>query len=257
MSPHRGRRAWSWLAVAATLVFFACRMAVAAEPNFPALSGRVVDEVGLLSASERDRLVAQLAAHESATGQQVVVVTLNSLQGYPIEDFGYRLGRAWGIGEKGKNTGALLIVAPKERAVRIEVGYGLEGRLTDALSRSIVERDILPAFRQGQFARGIMDGTSAMLVALGGTGAAPARGAGPVPVTNDDLSPLIFMAMIFLFIALRFFFFRGSRLGTLAGAALWSAGSRGASGGSFGGFSGGGFSGGGGSFGGGGASGKW
>ena len=257
MSPHRGRRAWSWLAVAAMLVVLACGLAIAAEPVFPALTGRVVDEAGLLSAAERDRLVTQLAAHESATGQQVVVVTLNSLQGYPIEDFGYRLGRAWGIGEKGKNTGALLIVAPKERAVRIEVGYGLEGKLTDALSRSIIERDIVPAFRQGQFARGIIDGTSAMLVALGGTGAAPARGAGPVPEADDDLAPLVFMAIIFLFIVLRFFFFRGGGLGTVAGAALWSAASRGSSGGGFGGFSGGGFSGGGGSFGGGGASGQW
>jgi uncharacterized protein len=257
MSPHRGRRAWSWLAAATTLVVLACGLAIAAEPVFPALTGRVVDEAGLLSAAERDRLVAQLAAHESATGQQVVVVTLNSLQGYPIEDFGYRLGRAWGIGEKGKNTGALLIVAPKERAVRIEVGYGLEGKLTDALSRSIIERDIVPAFRQGQFARGIIDGTSAMLVALGGTGAAPARGAGQVPEANDDLAPLVFMAIIFLFIVLRFFFFRGGGLGTVAGAALWSAASRGSSGGGFGGFSGGGFSGGGGSFGGGGASGQW
>src|ERR1700730_8780667 len=119
------------------------RSAGGAEPVFPALSSRVVDEAGLLSAAERERLTAQLAAHEHATGQQVVVVTLRSLQGMPIEDFGYRLGRAWGIGEKGKNTGALLVVAPSERAVRIEVGYGLEGLLTDALSRSIIERDIL------------------------------------------------------------------------------------------------------------------
>ena len=182
--PAPDLRLGAWLAIVATLLLLVCRGAVAVEPVFPALSGRVVDEAGLLSAAERERLTAQLAAHEQATGQQVVVVTLRSLQGYPIEDFGYRLGRAWGIGEKGKNTGALLIVSPTERAVRIEVGYGLEGLLTDALSRSIIERDILPAFRQGQFARGIMDGTSAMLVALGGSAAAPSRNTSPVPAAR-------------------------------------------------------------------------
>lgn len=249
------RRASSWVALLGFLLLLAYRGAVAAEPVFPALSGRVVDEAGLLSAAERDRLINQLAAHERATGQQVVVVTLRSLQGYPIEDFGYRLGRAWGIGEKGKNTGALLIVAPNERAVRIEVGYGLEGLLTDALSRSIIERDILPAFRQGQFARGIMDGTAAMLVALGGTAAAPSRGAGPVPVANDDFAPLVFIAIILLFFILRFHFFRGGGVWIIPGGGSWRAGS--GSGFSGGGFSGGGFSGGGGSFGGGGASGKW
>ena len=243
------------LAVVATLVALFCHGVLAAEPVFPALSGRVVDEAGLLSAAERERLTGQLAAHERATGQQVVIVTLRSLQGYPIEDFGYRLGRAWGIGEKGKNTGALLVVAPKERAVRIEVGYGLEGLLTDALSRSIIERDILPAFRQGQFARGIEDGTSAMLVALGGTAAAPSRDAGPMPAANDDLAPLIFIAVILFFIMMRFYFFRGGGFWILPAGGSWRTGSGG--GFSGGGFSGGGFSGGGGSFGGGGASGTW
>jgi uncharacterized protein len=249
-------RARSWVAIVAFLLLLACRGAVAAEPVFPALSGRVVDEAGLLSPAERERLTGQLATHERATGQQVVIVTLRSLQGYPIEDFGYRLGRAWGIGEKGKNTGALLVVAPNERAVRIEVGYGLEGMLTDALSRSIIERDILPAFRQGQFARGIADGTSAMLLALGGTAAAPARGASPVPAANDDLAPLIFIAIILFFVVMRFYVLHGHRAVWISsGGGSWHTGSGG--GFSGGGFSGGGFSGGGGSFGGGGASGKW
>jgi len=246
-------RAHTWLALATIFLLLACGAAGAAEPNFPALSGRVVDEAGLLSAAERDRLVGQLASHERATGQQVVVVTLRSLQGLPIEDFGYRLGRFWGIGEKGKNTGALLVVAPNERGVRIEVGYGLEGLLTDALARSIIERDILPAFRQGQFARGIIDGTSAMLVALGGSASAPAaRGNAPDGGSPDALSVLFFIAMILLFVALRFYFFRGSSIWMMPGGGSWRAGP----GGSSGGF-GGGFSGGGGSFGGGGASGKW
>ncbi len=105
--------------------------ALASEPKFPPLTGRVVDDAGVLNASTRGELTDMLAEHERATGEQVVVVTLESLQGYPIEDYGYQLGRHWGIGQKGTNTGALLIVVPKERKVRIEVGYGLEGMLTD------------------------------------------------------------------------------------------------------------------------------
>ena len=96
---------------------------------FPPLTGRVVDDAGILSPATRADLSAMLQRHEQATGEQVVVVTLPSLQGYSIEDFGYQLGRAWGIGQKDKNTGALLIVAPNEHKVRIEVGYGLEGHL--------------------------------------------------------------------------------------------------------------------------------
>ena len=95
-----------------------------------------------------------LADHERATGEQVVVVTLPSLQGYTIEDFGYQLGRHWGIGQKGKNTGALLIVAPKEHKVRIEVGYGLEEELTDAISATIIAK-LHPAKLQARrFQRG-------------------------------------------------------------------------------------------------------
>src|SRR5579862_4890486 len=110
--------------------------AIAAEPVFPPLTGRVNDEAGVLSPQTRQQLDLMLAQHEQATGQQIVIVTLTSLQGQTIEDFGYRLGRHWGIGEKGRDTGALLIVAPNERKVRIEVGYGIEDRLTDAVSRA-------------------------------------------------------------------------------------------------------------------------
>src|SRR5208337_5482968 len=100
--------------------------ALAAEPKFPPLTGRVVDDARVLDTWTQSELTDMLADHERATGEQVVVVTLDSLQGYSIEDYGYQLGRHWGIGQKGKNTGALLIVVPKERKVRIEVGYGLE-----------------------------------------------------------------------------------------------------------------------------------
>ena len=97
-----------------------------------------------------------------------MVVTLTSLQGYTIEDYGYQLGRYWGIGQKGKNTGAMLIVAPKEHKVRIEVGYGLEGTLTDATSRTIIENDILPNFKRGDFNAGVLAGTKSILNVLGG-----------------------------------------------------------------------------------------
>ena len=122
----------------------------------------------VLSASTQSQLTDMLAAHERATGQQVVVVTLDSLQGFSIEDFGYQLGRHWGIGQKGKNTGAMLIVAPKEHKVRIEVGYGLEGTLTDAISRTIIESDILPNFKRGDFNAGVLAGTTSILKVLGG-----------------------------------------------------------------------------------------
>lgn len=218
----------------------------AAEPKFPALTGRVVDEAGILSPAAEGRLTEWLADFEAQTKRQVVVVTVSTLQGLPIEDYGYRLGRFWGIGQKDLNTGALLLVAPNERAVRIEVGYGLEGELTDAQSRIIIENDILPAFRQGKYEQGIEAGTVAMLRALGWQG--KAAGA-PAPRAQDDapLPPWVFMlAVFFFFLMLRSGFFFPPM-----GGGVWRGGSRGGFGG------GGGFSGGGGSFGGGGATGRW
>src|ERR1700719_4745851 len=121
-----GTRARCALLILLFLIF--ASSAHATEPKFPALTGRVVDDAGILDASTQSQLTEMLAAHERATGEQVVVVTLASLQGFSIEDFGYQLGRYWGIGQKGANNGVLLIVAPNERKVRIEVGYGLEGK---------------------------------------------------------------------------------------------------------------------------------
>src|SRR5262249_29423255 len=103
--------------------------ASAAEPSFPALSGRVVDQAGILEAAARSRIDAKLEQLERKTSTQLVVVTLPSLQGYDIADYGYRFGRHWGIGQKGLNNGALLIVGPNERKGRLEGRYGLEGSL--------------------------------------------------------------------------------------------------------------------------------
>src|SRR6266851_3319897 len=142
--------------------------ALAYEPKFPPLMGRVVDDAGILTRSTRAALTDMLAQRERATGNQVVIVTLKDLQGYTIEDFGYQLGRKWGIGQKEKSNGVLLIVAPKEHKVRIEVGYGLEGTLTDAISRVIIEGEILPAFRRGDFNAGVLAGATSILKVLGG-----------------------------------------------------------------------------------------
>lgn len=139
-----------------------------AATQFPALTGRIVDEAGLLSPQAEAELATQLAAHEKTTTNQVVVVTLKSLDGYDIADYGYQLGRHWTIGQKGKDNGVLLIVAPTERKVRIEVGYGLEGVLTDALSRDIIERAIRPSFRQENYEQGIRAGVDAILAVLSG-----------------------------------------------------------------------------------------
>jgi uncharacterized protein len=243
----RGRVGLRWpafLIMALVACGIASANARAADPKFPALTGRVVDDAALLSPAARERITGWLAQFELATKRQVVVVTVPSLQAYPIEDFGYRLGRAWGIGEKGKNTGAILLVAPNERAVRIEVGYGLEGELTDAISRAIIERDILPAFRQGQYEQGITAGTAAILRALGWNGATIATETRSEEPPGGFVIFLIIMAVIF-FAALRHGR-HGIWLVPMMGKDVWGSRSRG-----------GGFSGGGGSFGGGGASGRW
>lgn len=234
------------LAALALAAFFAAAGARAAEPKFPALTGRVVDEAGLLSPASQERIASWLADFESQTKRQVVVVTVTTLQGLPIEDYGYRLGRFWGIGQEGQNTGALLLVAPAERAVRIEVGYGLEGELTDAVSRIIIENDILPAFREGKYEQGIEAGTVAVLRALGWQGKVAGAPA-PRAQEGGQLPPWVFMLLVFFV----FMMLRGGFFFLPMGGGVWRGGSRGGFGG------GGGFSGGGGSFGGGGATGRW
>jgi len=129
-------------------LLLALLVATAAQAiDFPPLTGRVVDAAGILSTATRADLTGRLEAHERATGQQIVVVTVPNLGGIPIEDYGYQLGRHWGIGGKEHDTGAVLIVAEAEHKVRIEVGYGLEGDLTDAMSSNIINTRIVPAFR--------------------------------------------------------------------------------------------------------------
>lgn len=250
---------------ASSVVLFICLLAVgtlacAAQPQFPPLSGRVVDQAGLLSQGAERKLTAKLAAHEQATSQQLVVVTLKSLDGLTIDQYGYRLGRHWGIGQKGKDNGSLLIVAPNERKVRIEVGYGLEGTLTDALSFNIIDQVILPKFRKGQMQAGIVAGTDAILSALGGhytpTQAAP-QGA-EHQRSFGGLLMLLMLGLGFLPMVFGRGFGRGRHGGHgLVSGFLLGSMMGGGFGGGLGGGGGGGFGGGGGGFGGGGAGGGW
>jgi uncharacterized protein len=240
--------------------------ALAAEPKFPALTGRVVDNAGILDASTTSQLTNMLADHERATGQQVVVVTLDSLQGFSIEDYGYQLGRYWGIGQKGKNTGVLLIVAPIEHKVRIEVGYGLEGTLTDATSRTIIENDILPNFKRGDFNAGVIAGTRSILATLGDESAPASVAEQHTSILAVILPFLPFLVLLLIRLMIAKAESRIPRPPRSAyspnyDGAYWGPGISGQGGGGwgggFGGGGGGGFSGGGGSFGGGGASGSW
>ena len=168
----------------------------AAGLTFPPLTGRVVDGAGLLSPTDRAALTNSLTDLEARTSDQVVIVTLKSLQGTSIEDYGYQLGRAWGIGQKDKDSGALLIVAPADHQVRIEVGYGLEGTLTDAATKIIIETAILPAFKSGDFAGGIRNGTAQIIRLLDADAAVAPPGAAPAvghvgPATQQLTWPAI------------------------------------------------------------------
>jgi uncharacterized protein len=240
-----------------------------AEPSFPALTGRVVDQAQILDAAARSRIEGKLEQLESKTSNQLVVLTLRSLQGYDIADYGYRLGRSWGIGQKSKNNGAILLVAPNERRVRIEVGYGLEGTITDAVSRLIIENAILPRFRTGDFPGGIERGVDDLVLLLSGNAEDFKRRAAEQQARPSGTSGAASFAFVVLLIVIWFVIFvRRSQRAGYAGRQvppIWfpTGGSRdrggwpGGGGGWSSGGSGGGFSGGGGSFGGGGASGSW
>ena len=240
---------------ALVLLFVALPLWADNAPEFPTLTGRVVDEVGALSPAASERLTAELAAHEKRTGQQVVVAVVKSLQGRAVEEYGYQLGRSWGIGQKGTNTGAILLVAPNDRKIRIEVGYGLEGQLTDALCAIIINQVILPRFRTGDMEDGVVAGTEEILRALGDKlSEVPLL---PMPHSEPQGTGSISSILLtFLVFALFIWIMRRRGIGVFPFfvAGSWSSRGGGYGGGSFGGDR---FSGGGGSFGGGGASGSW
>jgi uncharacterized protein len=232
----------------------------------PALSGRVVDQAGILNSAEESRLTSKLKNLENNTSIQLVVVTLSSLRGSPIEDWGLALGRTWGIGQKGKDNGTLLIVAPNDRELRIEVGYGLEGTLPDATASAIIRNVIVPRFKSGAMADGISDGVDAIIAVLTGSGEefTPSRREA-IGRTLSNFEPVLiigFFIIIMIFAQFRQARRRGARyFRNSKGGWVYVDDDDRYSGGSSGGFSsgggGGGFSGGGGSFGGGGSSGRW
>ena len=243
------------LVLALVAVLFA--LPALADPTFPPLTGRVVDQAQVLSPDAERELTDKLENLETATGRQLVVATVPSLQGYPIEDYGYRLGRTWGIGQKDKDDGVILLVAPNERKVRIEVGYGLEPVLTDALSSVIIQSVILPKFRDGDLPGGIVAGTDALVEQLGlpaDQAKARVAEASQPERHKAQASPIAAIFVILFLIVVFSSLFRGGRRGGLGSALPWiilSALGDSRRGG------GGGFSGGGGSFGGGGSSGSW
>ncbi|WP_347170539.1 TPM domain-containing protein [Pseudomonas salmasensis] len=239
------------LRIGLALWLLACVGVAQAAPSFPALTGRVVDSAQMIEPTVREQLTQQLQALEQTSGDQLVVVTVPDLQGVPIEDYGYQLGRQWGIGQKGKDNGALLIVSRDDRQVRIEVGYGLEGVLTDAQSWVIINQVILPKFKAGNFSQGISDGVAAMIQVVGGEPlAVPAHVADAnFAMDNPGFSIGLFILLIgVLWLCNRM----GLPVGAILLAILNSSGRGGGGGGG-----GGGFRGGGGGFGGGGASGGW
>lgn len=251
------------------MLLLASLAAPAAAQTFPALTGRVVDAAAIIPDDREAALADRLAAVETQSGRQFVVATVPSLEGYDIADYGYRLGRAWGIGEREENNGILLLVAPNDRKVRIEVGYGLEPIMTDALSSVIINTQIVPRFREGDFAGGIEAGADAIIEQLQ---LPPEEAAQRAQRASERARDGIDPAVIFWLLVLFFFVIptilaalgrkgRRYRRRGIGPVVVWGPGWGGGSsgggwgGGGFGG--GGGFSGGGGSFGGGGASGGW
>jgi len=153
--------------------------------EIPYLSGRVVDEASLLSAAARQRIDGELAALERESGDQVAVLIVQSLGGEPLEEYSIKVAQTWKLGQKGKDNGILLLIARDDRKLRIEVGYGLEGTLTDLLSNEIIDQVVRPRFRQGDFDGGVEQGVDAIVKVLHGQPlparpAAPAAGAMPI-----------------------------------------------------------------------------
>ncbi len=235
----------------------------AVTPPIPAQPSQyVVDLAGVLNAETRARLNARLKDLEAATTAQVVVLTVNSLEGEPIENFSHQTAVKWGIGQKGKDNGVLLTVAVKDRKYRIEVGYGLESTLPDSLVGSLGREYLVPNFRKGDFAGGIVAAVTALADKISGKKVGEAEAGSPPPPaetvrqsgSRGSINPLTAVLLLIFILLITINIFRKARKGG-GGGFFWFGGG-GGGGWSSGGDSGG-FSGGGGDFGGGGASGDW
>jgi uncharacterized protein len=278
-------------ALAAALAMLLALLATPAwAQSFPAFTGLVVDAANILPADRKAVLTQKLEAFQQKTHRQLVVATIPDLGGDDIADYGYKLGRAWGVGLKDANNGTILIVAPHERQMRIEAGYGVEGVLTDAYSSVIINSKIRPAFKAGDLPAGIDAGVDALIDILSAPDAeAQAKAQVAIAEWNKthkrEQSGGVPIALIFWLIVIAWVvggsLLRGRRMGARYGGSNWPIflwaigdaldhGSRGGGGWGGGGSSGGGGSdggggwgdggftgGGGGSFGGGGASGSW
>lgn len=274
------------IALASLLIVFASTAltgtAFAQTPDKPAiaLTDRVVDAAGILSPAQEQELIAKLAAYEQQSSDQIVVATVPSLNGMDVETYANRLYRAWAIGQKSENNGILLLVAPNERKVRIEVGYGLEGTMTDAMTSIIIQNAIIPEFRSGDYGTGVIKGVDDILQVLHGEGAELEARAKRNQQASGEQTDWVEIIFVIFWIAIFFGGFGftilapvfGRKIGpgryewlgmTIALGGSGGGGSSGGGGGFGGGFGGGssggggGFSGGGGSSGGGGASGSW
>jgi uncharacterized protein len=246
-----------WRTAVGSIVLL-CASLAALAVTYPALTGRVVDQAGIISADTRSAIEPKLVDLESKSGIQLVVATITSLEGQEIEPYANELFRSWKLGEKTKNNGVLLLVAPNERRVRIEVGYGLEGTLTDALSKVIITNAITPQFKSGDFNGGIARGVDDIITVLT-TDASEWQKRPSLRLDSQQTTDLTNWFLVAALIALVTLLivspgFRWLFLNLILNIAFNSGGSSSSSGGFS---SGGGFSGGGGSSGGGGASGSW
>jgi uncharacterized protein len=236
-----------------------CYQASAQQKEVPGPMGfRVHDEAHVLSQSTIDQLEASLKRFEDSTSNQIAILTVNSLDGEIIEEYAIRVAgkKGWNLGQGDKDNGVLLLVAVDDKKIRIEVGQGLEGVLTDALSNRIIRNEIAPNFRRGDYDAGIAAAANAIMLAIKGEYKADRRrSSNSIGGSGRFIFMLVFLILYLLF---RAFSKRGG-----GGGAAWAAGTTGwyigggSRGGWGGGGGGGGFSGGGGSFGGGGSSGSW
>jgi len=259
------------IALGSTVTFLLCLLGLGLAFSFPPLTGRVVDAAGIMTAQSRSDLEAKLKNLEDKSGIQVVVATVKSLEGGDVETYANQLFRNWKLGEAKKNNGVLLLVAPNEHKVRIEVGYGLEGTLTDALSSVIISSAMVPRFKANDFSGGIERGVDGIITVLSGDTAdwqpKPSVRAEDPPPLSEGLFTILFV-LIAIFVIWSFirgargapsgrYVGRGGPIIFLPNGGSWGSSRWGGGFGNGGGGLGGGFSGGGGWSGGGGASGSW
>jgi uncharacterized protein len=259
------------IALGSTVTFLLCLLGLGLAFSFPPLTGRVVDAAGIMTAQSRSDLEAKLKNLEDKSGIQVVVATVKSLEGGDVETYANQLFRNWKLGEAKKNNGVLLLVAPNEHKVRIEVGYGLEGTLTDALSSVIISSAMVPRFKANDFSGGIERGVDGIITVLSGDTAdwqpkPSVRAEDPPPLSEGLFTILFVLIAIFVIWSLirgargapsGRYVGRGGPIIFLPNDGSWGSSRWGGGFGNGGGGLGGGFSGGGGWSGGGGASGSW